>query len=275
MFKLKELLDGLALPVYRLFGSRPWSPGYYTAKKRTIRSAIDAGLFKRSADLPPNYGRGLDERVIEYPWLFAQLEEEPGRVLDAGSVLNYHFLVSRPPVKNAHLTIMTLAPENRCYWNRSISYVFGDLRTPFFSDGLFDVVVSVSTIEHIGLDNTRLYTSDAALKETDANGFVAAIDQFKRVLKPGGVCLITVPFGKRVVRDWYQVFNAQLVQEVVDAFQPVEYTIEYFGYSQNGWSRVRPEQIAEAEFYDIHEGKRIGADSAAAARGVACLRLQT
>lgn len=275
LFRVKEMLDGLALPIYKLFGCRPWSPGYYTAKKRVISSAIDAGLFKRTEALPPNYGYGLDERVVEYPWLFAQIEDMPGRVLDAGSVLNYPFLVNRPPVENAQLTIMTLAPENRCYWKRSISYVYGDLRKPHFVDGLFDVVVSVSTIEHIGLDNTRLYTDDISLKESDATGFIPAISEFRRVLKSGGVCLLTVPYGKRAVCGWYQVFDAELVQVVIKTFRPAEYAIDYFGYSRKGWTREQPENLADAEFYDILEGKPIDTDTAAAARGVACLRLRT
>lgn len=273
LFEIKEALDSLVTPFYVARGRRPWSPGYYTAKKKTICSAIDIGVFVDGGDLPPKYGHRIDERAVEYPWLFAQLPNRPGKVLDAGSALNHRFLVERAPIKDAQLTIMTLAPEKRCFWDRSISYVFGDLRKTLFADAVFDVIASVSTIEHIGLDNTMLYTGDASKKETDVHGFMPAVAEFKRVLKPGGLCLITVPFGRRGVHGWYQVFDFDLVMKVVEAFQPSEYTIEYFGHGPDGWRRAEPEEIADVEFFDVHEGKSFGPDLAAGARGVACIRL--
>ena len=273
LFRIKEALDALATPLYAVRGRRPWSPGYYTAKKKTICSAIDAGLFSENIELPTGYGQNIDERTVEYPWVFAQLSKKPGRVLDAGSALNHRFLLERAPLKEAQLTVMTLAPEKRCFWDRSISYVFGDLRQTFFADAVFDVVISASTIEHIGLDNTLLYTGDVSKKETDALGFISAVIEFKRVLRPGGLCLITVPFGRRGVHGWYQVFDLDLVMKVVGAFQPSECFIEYFGYFAGGWKRTQSGEIAEAEFFDIHEGKPLAADFAAGARGVACMRL--
>ncbi len=273
LFEIKELLDSLATPFYKMHGRRPWSPGYYTEKKRAICSAIDMGILLGGGELPKKYGYRIDERSVEYPWLFAQLPKNPGRMLDAGSALNHRFLVERAPLKHAQLTIMTLAPEKRCFWERSISYVFGDLRKTLFADSVFDVVVSISTIEHIGLDNTMLYTGDGSKKESDALGFMPAISEFRRILKPGGVCLITVPFGRRGVHDWYQVFDHDLVAKVIETFQPTTHTVEYFGYGMDGWCRTEGENIADAEFFDVHEGKPFGADFAAGARGVACIRL--
>jgi SAM-dependent methyltransferase len=273
LFSIKEALDKLAMPLYVARGRRPWSPGYYTAKQRTICSAIDGNLLTSGGDFPPGYGCHIDERAVEYPWLFAQLPKNPGKVLDAGAALNHSFLIKRAPLREAQLTIMTLAPEKRCFWKQSISYVFGDLRTPLFADALFDVVASISTIEHVGLDNTMLYTEDASKKESDALGFMPAVIEFRRILKPGGLCLITVPFGRRGVHGWYQVFDLALVMKVVEAFQPSEYTLEFFGYDTTGWHRSEPAAIADALFYDVHSNTSFDADFAAGARGVACLRL--
>jgi len=272
-FRIKEWIDYFAFPIYLLRGKRPWSLGYYTAKKNAICAAIDFGYCRSGNSFPKGFGIGLDERVVEYPWLFAQLPELPGRMLDAGSALNHRFLIDRKPLSNADLTVMTLAPEKRCFWKRGISYIYGDLRKPYFADNSFDVIASVSTIEHIGLDNTLLYTGDSSKNEDDVMGFVQAIREFKRIIKPGGLCFVTVPYGKPGAHGWYQVFNHELVMQVLEAFDPKEFKIDYFGYKAEGWAPAACEEISENEFFDINTSRALQPDLAAAARGVACLRM--
>lgn len=273
IFKIKTFIDHICLPLYYLGGRRPWTLGYYTAKKKAILNGIQDGVMAESAGLPPGYGSGIDERVVEYPWLFSKLPSKFERLLDAGSALNHDFLLGINPLASADLTIMTLSPEKRCFWNRAISYVFGDLRNTFFSNGAFDVIASISTIEHIGLDNTLHYTTDASKKESDSFGFIPAIKEFKRLLKSEGVCLISVPFGRRGVHGWYQVFDKEMVNEVINHFSPSSYSIEYFGYLNSEWSRVDISQIHDAIFFDSHAGGGAPKDLAAGARGVACIRM--
>lgn len=273
VFKIKELLDALVFPLYVVRGRRPWSLGYYTAKKRAICAGIDSRAVVGGRPLPAGYGYRLDERVVEYPWLFTQLPANPGKMLDAGSALNHAFLLDRVPLARSQLTVMTLAPEKRCFWHKGISYIFGDLRDTQLSSGTFDVVASVSTIEHIGLDNTLHYTSDAMKKESNPLGFAPAVEEFKRLLKPGGLCLVTVPYGRRGVHGWYQVFDAALLEHVISCFSPSDHSVEYFTYLRDGWQRCEAADIADAQFYDIHTGGSCGADSAAGARGVACIRM--
>lgn len=272
--RLKWSLDAAAVPFYRML-KRPFMPGYHTAKQRTIKSAIDAGGFQEGKDLPDGYGIAMDERVVEYPWLFAHLKPDIGRMLDAGSTLNYEYLLDRSPLKGADLTIMTLAPEKRCYWYRGISYVFGDLRNTMFSDQTFNTIACISTIEHVGLDNTMLYTGNPADAEDDQGGFVAAVGEFRRILKPGGSCLISVPFGKRANLGWYQVFDRDMVEKMIEVFSPSSHAVSYFGYTRDGWQRAKPETLKNSTVYDVHTGQGWGADRAASSRAIACLQLTT
>jgi SAM-dependent methyltransferase len=274
-FRLKSAVDAMAVPLYEARGRRPWSVGYQTTKRRAIEQAIDSNAVSSGVELPTNFGVALDERVVEYSWLFGHLRREgvSGRFLDAGSALNHEFLLERAPLKGADLTLMTLAPEKRCQWHEGFSYVFGDLRETTFRDGAFDTVMCISTIEHVGLDNTMLYTSDAERAERDETGFLPAIAEFKRLLKPGGSCYITFPFGAHINLGWYQIFNQAMVQSLVDAFGPRSYTIEYFGYFSDGWRRVTADQVKNADSFDVHTGRGKGTDRAASSRAVACLRL--
>jgi len=271
---LKEIADLLFVPYFRMNGRRPWSLGYYSEKKRAICKAIDYHLLRNKNPLPKKFGFGIDERVVEYPWFFAQIPPGKINVLDAGSSLNYAFLLDRLHLDCMHLTVMTLAPEKRCFWSRSVSYVYGDLREPVFDKASFDVVASISTIEHIGLNNTLLYTSDPSKNEKDALGFVPAVMEFRRILKPGGLCLITVPYGRREMRDWYQVFDALLLQEILKAFRPSEFSIDYFGCFSGGWRLATADELKDSVYQDVRHNSRSVNDNVASAWGVACLRLQ-
>jgi SAM-dependent methyltransferase len=235
--------------------------------------AIDSGLLRNGVPLPPGYGARLDERVVEYPWVYARLPDRPGAMLDAGSALNHLFLLERPPVSRANLTICTLAREKRCYARRGIAYVYDDLRHSRFAPTTFDTIVSISTIEHIGLDNAMLYTDDASKAESDQGGYRAAVREFRRLIRPGGNCFITVPYGRAANHRWFQIFDAPMIENILADFNPSVSEIEYFGYSPDGWRSVRAEDLSEATFFDIHEQKDYDADFAAGARGVACMRL--
>ncbi len=273
LFEMMEKADALCYPLYVARDRRPWSPGYYTAKRRQIENAIDTGLLRPGAVLPSGFGFRIDERIIEYPWVYSRLPRRPGMMLDAGSALNWKFLINREPVSDAKLWVCTLAPEKRCYWRQGVSYVFDDLRSSMFRSGTFDTVVSISTIEHIGLDNTLLYSADPGKKEDDETGFVSAVREFRRIIRPGGICFITVPFGKACKRGWFQVFDSQKVQMVLDGFQPTSQEIQYFGYFPDGWREVEAGELANATCFDRFQDKTLGPDFAAAARGLACMRL--
>ena len=273
VYRVKEWLDAMAHPLYGVTGRRPFAPGYYTEKRRLIERAIGQGCLRDGQALPAGYGRSMDERVVEYPWVFSQLPADPGPVLDAGSAFNHRYLIDRLPFAPSNLTICTLAPEKRCFWDRGISYVFDDLRASRFADAAFGMVLSVSTIEHIGLDNEKLYTSDTSKKESSPDGYLAAVREFRRVLRPGGVCLITVPFGRARNHGWFQVFDSAMVQGVVEAFGPATYRVDHFGFSPQGWAAAEPQQLRDAAFFDIQATRQLDADRAAGARAVACIRL--
>lgn len=271
VYRLKWGLDTAAIPFFKL-RRRPFVPGYVAARQRLIASAIDRNILCEMQDLPPAYGVAMDERVVEYPWLFGRLKNV-GKMLDAGSTFNHHFLLERAPLKGADLTIMTLAPEKRCYWYDGYSYVFGDLRKTVFADHTFDTIASISTIEHIGLDNTMLYSNKAADAEQQQDGFVLAVKEFRRIIKPGGNCFISFPFGRRDNLGWYQVFDLDMVDQVIQAFSPSSHRVDYFGYTRRGWSRGSAGALANATGYDVYSGKGWGDDLAAASRAIACLQL--
>ena len=78
-------------------GYIPWSKGYYEYKKDFITKSInDKNLLqniKNNTSLK-DYGHRLDERVVEYPWIFSKIGVNKLKILDAGSTFNFDFVVN-------------------------------------------------------------------------------------------------------------------------------------------------------------------------------------
>jgi SAM-dependent methyltransferase len=257
---------------WQLGGRRPWSWGYGDYRAHYIGRCLEAGSFDPDR-LPAGYGERLDERSVEYPWCLSRMPRGPLRVLDAGSVLNHAFLLDQPVLAEKRLFVSTLAPEPVAFTARGISYVYEDLRQSCFRDAYFDVVVSLSTVEHIGLDNAMLYSSDATHQENRPDTYLDAIREFARVLRPGGTLLLSVPYGRHVNHGWFQVFDASMVDALVAAFAPVARRERIFRYLPGGWVSASREEAAEATYFDIHARKQLDPDFAAASRAIVCLEL--
>ena len=255
-------------------GRRPWSKGYLEARDACAAAAIDAALQRGRFRPEAGYGRGFDERVVEYPWFFEALPSGPLRLLDAGSTLNHAFVVERLPLARLKLTISTLAPEANCFWRRGISYAFEDLRHLAYRDGQFDAVACLSTLEHIGMDNTLLYTGDPAKREQALRDYLAAIREFQRVLAPGGCLLLSMPYGREQVAPWFQQFTAAMIEECCAAFGPATVERRFFRYSQAGWAEAAQADCDAAVYFDVHDAHAAWRPGDPAAAGaVVCLKL--
>jgi SAM-dependent methyltransferase len=266
--KLKSVLFTLAA---RNAGSRLYAPHKVSELRRMLELPFDP------SHLPRGFGHKLDERLVEYPWLFFVLPDGPGELLDAGSALNHDFILDQPSLQSKKMTIMTLAPEAHNFWDRGISYLYGDLRHTCFRDELFDFIVSVSTLEHIGLDNQRFHSAQLrgqVGQAMQAGSHLEAVNEFRRILKPGGRCYITVPFGKKFRGKWHQVFDADMVDELVTAFAPASHTETYFRHlPEVGWQTSSRSAASDAVYFD-YQVDRPWSGCPAAAEAVACLELR-
>lgn len=281
----RRITQGMALSRYHRNGRVPWSSGYGFYRSRFIDQGLrDQDLlqrFRRREPLPPGYGVAVDERCVEYLWLVAQLDDGPEVLLDAGSTLNHEFILDQPVFRRKVMHILTLAPEATCFWQRGISYLFGDLRDIPIRDGYYDTIACLSTLEHVGCDNT-LYTDDPVHREYRSDGLVLATRELFRVLKPGGSLYLTVPFGAYRHYGTFQQFDRDLLSgAVASVFEPARVTETFYRYSAAGWQLADPEECADCEYVEWINRPQgqwpkpmpVEPDRAAAARAVACVRL--
>jgi SAM-dependent methyltransferase len=172
-----------------------------------------------------------DERAIEIPWCLARYDGER-RVLDIGSANAIPaYLEGLRDLRAPELVTVDLAQP---------ADVIADVRSLPFEDGSFDLALLVSTLEHVGLDNT-VYGVDAA---RDADGQEAALRGLHRVLAPDGRLLLSVPTGVRDDQGW-QLQRAPL--EWIDLFEDAGFVVfedELYVRADAGW---RTATLAEAE----------------------------
>lgn len=275
-----KLFVDLLVLLYNIFGKKPWSIGYWEARNKEIAKLINdkeiLSDYSKNTKLPKDYGKYFDERVVEYPWLISKIQDKDKRILDAGSILNFPFVVKNKKLLNKKIIIANLNPERYCFYKTGISYVYSDyadIRRTCFKDSAFDLIICGSVLEHIGMDNTYIYSSEDKYNEQKTNDYLLVIDEFRRLLKRGGRLLLTFPFGKYENLGWLQQFDKNHVNIIFKRFGG-KASVSYFKYTINGWIKSNETDCNQCQYFDIHKTKVIDNMKTAAARSVACIEIQ-
>jgi hypothetical protein len=255
-------------------GRVPGAPGFGSAKWL----AILTGIHERGRKPYGYEAGGLDERVVEYSWLFERVaaHRDARHVLDAGSVLNHRRILdswrraSFPPV-----SIVTLAHEGYAESSDSVRYAFADLRRLPWRDGAFDLVLSLSTLEHVGLDNRAYGAVGAAGAGTSNPGteVVAAMSELRRITNDGGTLLLSVPFGKRSNRGWFRIFDRADLEQMISASGWRGTAPRIFRAERDGWRESSYEGAATAGYNESPGKERTAPAWVASAEAVALVEL--
>jgi len=135
------------------------------------------------------------ERVIEYPFVFQNLEGTNGLLLDIGG--GSSGLAIALASRGFQVVEFDVYPYP--YRHPNLLAARGDAMHLPFATGSFGVALAISVIEHIGLG----HYGDPLAKHGD----LMAVTEITRVLKPGGRTLITVPFGLARIDDFQRVYD--------------------------------------------------------------------
>jgi SAM-dependent methyltransferase len=116
----------------------------------------------------------MGERAIEIPIIENVIKEYNGkRILEVGNVLNHYFDVNHDVVDKHE--------KDRNVINVDV--------VDFMPDDKYDLIISISTLEHVGWDEHLLYHRKEPQKTK------RAFENLKRCLSAGGEMIITYPVG--------------------------------------------------------------------------------
>lgn len=129
----------------------------------------------------------FEARLIEYSFTHSNIPPDIRlRVLDIGCG------GSKLPTELANLGHEVYGIDAMPYRDRlNFTFVQGNLEHIPFNNDFFDIVIAVSTIEHVGLGRY----GDPISPEGDKK----AVEEIKRIVKPGGKVIVTIPCGKDTV----------------------------------------------------------------------------
>ncbi|MCC6179665.1 MAG: class I SAM-dependent methyltransferase [Chloroflexi bacterium] len=268
----------LASPIERYLasGRMPWSDGYTKYKNRFLAEVLADGAlldrFERGKRLPDDFGPRLDERAVEYPWVLSRLRTPGERIVDAGSTFSTPLVLDLPFMRGRDIVIYTLATDV-VVTRPGVRWVYGDLRTLSLADEAFDAIACISTLEHVGMGQSFAYSAERPYPDAQPSDALTALREMRRILRPGGRLLLTIPFGRREDHGWLQQFDAAGIHELIEAFDGDVRSETYFRYRAAGWQITSADECADARYFNIHATPTIEPDGAAAARAVCCLEL--
>jgi SAM-dependent methyltransferase len=169
----------------------------------------------------------VDERPIEMAWTLGRYRGEH-RVLDIGYAFAEPIWLSALIAAHPReLTGVDLVEREV----PGMQSVVADVRQLPFANRSFDVVFCISTLEHVGADNTR-YGSDT---QHDPNGPIGALRELRRVVTRGGRILLTVPCDERADDEWYVRHSADEWRELFRQADLYVYDDEEYARTDDGW----------------------------------------
>jgi SAM-dependent methyltransferase len=174
----------------------------------------------------------VTDRSVENPWVVETIGRG-GVMLDIGCLgSEYLGEMAARADQACGLDIQVVPPVE------GVQIVRGDMANPPLKPGSFDVIVSISAVEHIGC----AFYGQIPSADADLN----AMRQIRRLLRDKGRALISVPYGRGVSHAWFRVYDAGRLKRLLRGFRPL--SIQYYRRDGNRYERCSAADIADAGF---------------------------
>jgi 2-polyprenyl-3-methyl-5-hydroxy-6-metoxy-1,4-benzoquinol methylase len=196
--------------------------------------------------------REMDERVAEYSFFSDWLLAKPAGsdLLDVGCVLNNAVVADVLSERIADVWFCNPAKERQVALENRVHYQISPIESAFLDGHQFDLVTCLSTIEHIGYDNSQYGVKEKArFSEPQTQTLTEALERLAALTAPGGHLLVSVPYGFRETlmhpvthKIASQVFDHDSLSEGARVVEDggVQTELVVLEASDSGWRRADP-----------------------------------
>lgn len=151
------------------------------------------------------------DRDIEWSWVASQMPQGPGKALDFGNGGSYLGLIAAQ--RGFEVTAVDLTSVQWPYTHPQLSFIKGDILKLPFSKEHFDLVINCSTVEHVGL------VGRYDVKENRPDGDLKAMAHLRKLMRPDGVMLLTIPVGQDAVfTPLARVYGTQRLTQLLEGY---------------------------------------------------------
>ena len=195
---------------------------------------------KRTLIPPSPVVKNIDgERHVEWSFLSKEMPDGPGEAMDFGCEHGYMSLVAAQ--KGFHVLAVDLEYQSFLFQHSNIEFREGDFLKLHLPENHFDLIVNCSSVEHVGVAGRY------GIAVNENGGDLEAVQKFARVLKPGGLLIMTAPCGKdAVMAPWCRVYGPERLPRLLSPF-----TLEKERYWEkneaNQWAEVGRERALAYE----------------------------
>ena len=146
-------------------------------------------------------------RIVEIPWVLNQLRNHTD---DSERILQVWDVLLKKALDKYEVELVDLDAEESA--GLGLKVYKDDIRNVCLPKCYFDIAISISVLEHIGLQGPKFPDGDRL-----------AIDIISQALKPDGLLFFSVPFGKPVVMETFRVYDAVRLKWLMqDRFTVIE-----------------------------------------------------
>jgi 2-polyprenyl-3-methyl-5-hydroxy-6-metoxy-1,4-benzoquinol methylase len=182
------------------------------------------------------YWVNTTERILEKNFVIHSLARlyDPKNsihILDVGaaeSLLSYELASF-----NYSVTAIDIRPIS--LYHPNLKFVKSDICKPTLATASFDCVVALSTLEHIGLGHYG--------DETEKDNDIKAVEQINLLLKPEGIFILTVPYGKKAITPLHRIYDKESLEKLIEYFIVLQIS---YGVRKDEFTWIMTENEIEA-----------------------------
>lgn len=171
----------------------------------------------------------VNERVVENPFVLSNLPQRAKRILDVGCTEGYLAI----QLASLGFSVYGIDVRNYVLSHPNFHFVRDDITNTPFPNEYFDVVLALSSIEHVGLGHYG--------DPMHGQGDFRAIKEIYRVLKKGGTLIMSVPIGLTATKTWERIYDDESLKQLL-----ADFTIERMAYwikKNEQWVSATPEDV--------------------------------